>query len=166
MYMDKKVAASRSDTVYHDVKRKLTWDDFRGKPDMNHPGAAVTASGFAYSWEGENDGQTLTLNISVYTYFTKHDSWKKSMVNNPYHLRHEQHHFDITRLGAEKFVQELKKAPLTAGNYKSMITNIFNKVYDENIAFQKQYDRETKHSLDRENQAEWNERIEGEMKKL
>lgn len=164
--MDNRVNSPKSDTIYYDVKRQLTWDDFKGAPDMNHHGAAVTASGFAYSWNGENDGETLTLNISVYTYFTKSASWKKSMVNNEYHLRHEQHHFDITRLGAEKLVQELKKTSFAISNYKSLITSIFNKVYDENIALQNDYDRQTKHSLDKDKQAEWNELIRGEMRKL
>ncbi len=164
--MDHKIASSKSDTIYYDVNRKLTWNDFKGVPDMNHHGAAVTASGFAYSWNGENDGETLTLNISVYTYFTKSGSWKKSMVNTEYHLRHEQHHFDITRIGAGKLVDELRKTPFTMQNYKSGISNIFNQVYDANIALQNNYDRETTHSLNTEKQAEWNERIMQEVKKL
>ena len=164
--MDNKVASPKSDTIYYDVNRKLTWNDFKGAPDMNHHGAAVTASGFAYSWNGDNDGETLTLNISVYTFFTKSASWKKSMVNNDYHLRHEQHHFDITRLGAEKLIHELNKASFNINNYKSLINSIFNKVYDENIALQNEYDKQTKHSLDKEKQAEWNERILGEVMKL
>lgn len=164
--MDNKITSDKSDTIYYDVNRKLNWGDFKGIPDMNHHGAAVTASGFAYSWNGENDGETLTLNISVYTYFTKSASWKKSMVNNEYHLRHEQHHFDITRLGAEKLVQELNEASFSISNYQSLITSIFNKVYDDNIALQNEYDRQTKHSLDKEKQAEWNEQIIEKIKEL
>lgn len=157
--MDNKIASPQSDTIYYDVNRKLTWDDFKGKPDMNHPGAAVTASGFAYSWNGENDGKTLHLNIFVYTYFTKKRSWKKSFVEGEYHLRHEQHHFDITRLGAEKLVEELKRADYTMDNYRSMIAGIFDRVYNENIVLQNKYDHQTKHSLDTEKQEEWNKRI-------
>ena len=164
--MDNKIASPNSDTIYYDTNRKLSWDDFKGKPDMNHPGAAVTSSGVGYSWHGDNDGNILHLHISVYTYFTKSNSWKKSMVNNEYHLRHEQHHFDITRLGAEKLVNELKKGVYTIANYRSLITEIFDKVYDENIALQNEYDRETKHSLDKEKQAIWNERIQEEVLRL
>ena len=156
---DNKVAPSESDTIYYNLNRKLTWVDFKGKPDINHKGSAVTSSGFAYSWNGQDDGETLHLNISVYTFFTKSNSWKKNMVNSEYHLRHEQGHFDITMLGAEKFMDELKKANYTMQNYQQLINKIFDKVYDENIALQNEYDRETKHSLDKEKQEEWNKKI-------
>ena len=157
--MDHKVASPESDTIYYNVNRKLTWDDFKGKPDMNHKGAAVTSSGFAYSWNGQNNGEILFIDISVYTFFTKSNSWKKSMVNSGYHLRHEQGHFDITMLGAEKFVDELKKASFSMQNYQQLINQIFDRVYDENISFQNDYDRETRHSLDKAKQEEWNKRV-------
>lgn len=81
------------------------------------------------------------------------------MVNSGYHLRHEQGHFDITMLGAETFVDELKKATFTVQNYQLLINQIFDRDYDENIALQNEYDRETKHSIDKEKQEEWNKRI-------
>lgn len=55
--MDHKIASPESDTIYYDLRRKLTWDDFKGRPDMNHKGSAVTSSGFAYSWNGQDDGK-------------------------------------------------------------------------------------------------------------
>lgn len=161
--IDNKVASPQSDTIYYDLKRKLTWDDFEGKPDINHKGSAVTSSGFAYSWNGQNDGEILYLNISVYTFFTKSNSWKKSGVENVYHLRHEQRHFDITMLGTKRFVNKLKNTSFTIQNYQQLINQVFDRVYDENLALQFQYDRETKHSLNTQKQSEWNERIVGAM---
>ncbi len=157
--IDNKITLPKSDTIYYDQKRKLTWDDFKGKPDINHKGSAVTSSGFAYSWNGKEDGETLYLDISVYTFFTKSNSWKKIGVDNAYHLGHEQRHFDITMLGAKNFVHELKKVSFDIQNYKQLINQIFNRVYDENLSLQFKYDRETKHSLDKEKQEEWNERV-------
>ena len=80
-------------------------------------------------------------------------------MNSDYHLLHEQRHFDITKLGAEKFVNELKNASFTMQNYQQLINQIFDRVYDENIALQNTYDRETRHSLDKEKQEEWNDRL-------
>lgn len=162
--MDNHVSSPAKDTIYYNDNRELTWDDFKGNPDMAHKGSAVTSSGFAYSWNGENDGEILYVNISISTFFTKRNSWKKSMVHNEYHLQHEQRHFDITRLGAEMFLNELKKAPFTSQNYQEMINKIFDRVYAENLALQYEYDRETKHSLDKEKQEEWNERIVKELR--
>jgi hypothetical protein len=155
---ENKVNSPESDTIYYDKNRKLTWNDFKGIPDMNHKGSAVTSSGFAYSWNGQDNGETLFLNISVYAFFTKSKSWMKKGVDNAYHLLHEQRHFDITMAGAENFVRELKKASFSTENYRKLINQIFDRVYDENIALQHQYDRETRNSLDKEKQEKWNQK--------
>ena len=154
------------DTIYYDFNRKLTWSDFKGKPDENHFGGAVTASGFAFDSKMNYDGRNIYLDIEVYTFFIKNDSWKKPQINSEYHLLHEQHHFDITRMGAEKLVDELAKANFTKDNYNSLLTSIFEKVYKENSDVQHLYDKETIHSIDTVKQKEWNNKIAGEIRKL
>ena len=42
-----------NDTIYYNANKKLTWNDFKGTPDPNHFGGAVTASGFAYNADME-----------------------------------------------------------------------------------------------------------------
>jgi uncharacterized FAD-dependent dehydrogenase len=113
-----KVAEASSDTIYYDAKRKLTWNDFVGKPVMNHFGGAVTASGFAFNADMNMRGSKVNLNIYVYTFFDKQASWKKPGINSSYHLEHEQHHFDITRLSALKLCEEYKNANFTLSNYQ------------------------------------------------
>jgi hypothetical protein len=164
--MDNKISDPKSDMIYYDFDRPLTWADFQGKPDMNHFGSAVTASGFAFNSEINYNESNADLVIHVYTYFSKERSWQKPNVSTPYHLEHEQHHFDITRLGAEKFVDELKKANFTVKNYKTLINSIFNKVYKENNDLQQQYDSETKNSLNVAKQKEWNEKISMEINRV
>lgn len=164
--IEKKKANSKSDTIYYDFNRQLTWSDFKGKPDENHFGGAVTASGFAFDSKMNSDGRNIYLDIQVYTFFIKNDSWKKPQINSDYHLLHEQHHFDITRMGAEKLVAELAKAKFTKDNYNSLLTSLFEKAYKENSDVQQQYDRETMHSIDTAKQQQWNEKIAGEIEKL
>ncbi len=94
------------------------------------------------------DGANVYLNIGAYTFFTKNESWKKPGINSTYHLLHEQHHFDITRLGAEKLVEEIARAHFTKDNYNRLLTSIFEKAYNENSEIQHLYDRETVHSID------------------
>ncbi len=166
IFMQNKKASSKSDTIYYDFNRKLTWKDFQGKPDMLGFAGAMTASGFAFNSQMNFDGNNIELTIGVYSYFTKHDSWKKANINSDYHLLHEQHHFDITRLGADKLLAELQKAHFTKINYNALINSIFNKVYDENIVLQQQYDKETKNSMDIKKQLEWNDKIATEIKEL
>lgn len=166
-FIEDKKAPSSSDTIYYDFSKKLTWKDFQGMPPQQSGAeGAITASGFAFDSQMNFDGSTINLTIGVYTFFTKHDSWKKPNIISNYHLEHEQHHFDITRLGAEKLIEELKKAHFTKSNYNTLLTSIFNKVYDENIKLQEQYDSETNHSINIPKQIEWNKKISDEMKQL
>lgn len=153
------------DTIYYNPGRKLTWKDFKGAPKPNHFGGAVTASGFAYNADMEYDEKSIILNINVYTFFTRHDSWKKANINSSYHLEHEQKHFDITYLNTLKFIDQLKKARFTPGNFKVLPNQIFEKVYDENAAMQQKYDRETEHSINKEAQEIWNKRIDDQLAK-
>jgi hypothetical protein len=159
IYVENKRAADRSDTIYYDFNKNLTWSDFKGKPDNNHFGGAVTASGFAFDSQMDSDGKNIYLNVGVYTFFSKSDSWKKPGINSEYHLLHEQHHFDITRLSTERFVDELRKAHFTEDNYNQLLSSLFDKAYRENTSLQQQYDSETSHSLNTDKQKEWNNKI-------
>jgi len=165
-FMENRKASIESDTIYYDFNRNLKWPDFKGKPDENNFAGAVTASGFAFDSQMNFDGTNIYLNIGVYTFFTKSDSWRKPQINSDYHLLHEQHHFDITRIGAEKFIAEIQKANFTKGNYAALLTSIFDKVYQENSDIQHLYDKETNHSINVEKQLEWNDKIAAEIQKI
>ena len=166
VFMENRSAPASSDTIYHDVKKRLTWGDFKGVPDTKHFGGAVTASGYAFDADIKMEGKIIYLNVGVYVFFTKSLSWKKPSINSDYHLLHEQVHFDITRLGAENFIRELVKAQFTKDNYNKILDSVFDKSYSENIALQDQYDTETDHSINRHVQLKWNDKIALEMKKL
>src|ERR1017187_4012373 len=120
-FMEDRNASVGSDTIYYDFNRNLKWSDFKGKPDENYFPGAVTASGFAFDSQMNFDGTNIYLNIGVYTFFTKNDSWEKPQINSDYHLLHEQHHFDITRIGSEKFINGLQKAHFTKENYTALL---------------------------------------------
>ena len=166
VFMQNKNNDPESDTIYYNLKRKLSWQDFQGKVPSAAPWGAMTASGFSFNSSMEEDENRIDISVGVFTFFTKHDSWKKSNVNSPYHLEHEQHHFDITRLGAEKLVEEIRKAHFTKSNYRQLLHSIFDKVYNENLAWQHQYDLETKNSMDVEKQKGWNKKISDAIEKM
>lgn len=166
VFIEKKVNNPKSDTIYYDFNRKLNWSDFQGAVPPSVPWGAMTASGFSFNSSMEEYENNIQIYVGVYTFFTKHDSWKKPSVNSGYHLEHEQHHFDITRLYGQKLVQEIKNAHFTENNYRQLLYSIFDKVYNESVAMQHEYDKETKNSLDLEKQKEWNAKISVEIKKL
>jgi hypothetical protein len=164
--IDNKVSPPQSDTIYYNKKRPLTWADFKGVPDNNHAGGAVTASGFAFDAKMNMVSNKVYMDIKVYTFFCKQSSWKKPNINSSYHLLHEQHHFDITRLAAEQFVEELANSDLTADNYQKVLTAVFDKVNNKSAELQTAYDRETDHSINREAQLRWNDKIDAAIKEL
>ncbi|MEO9070191.1 MAG: hypothetical protein ABI261_04100 [Ginsengibacter sp.] len=166
VFTEQKIAPEKSDTIYYDFNKKLTWKDFQGAVTPNVPWGAITASGFSFDSGMTDDGSNLDITVGVYTFFIKNDSWKKPDINSAYHLEHEQHHFDITRLYAEKLVDEIKKAHFTADNYKKLLNSIFDKVYNENMAVQHEYDSETKNSMDVDKQKEWNQKISAEVENI
>lgn len=166
VFTEHKTAPEKSDTIYYDFNRKLTWKDFQGIVPASVPWGAITASGFSFDSELNEDENNIDITVGVYSFFLKHDSWKKSDINSSYHLEHEQHHFDITRLYAEKLVDEIKKAHFTGDNYKKLLNSIFDKVYDEDMAMQHQYDSETNNSMNVEKQKEWNQKISDDIEKL
>lgn len=155
-----------SDTIYYQFDKKLRWEDFKGKVPEDHSGSAVTASGFAFFSTMVIDGNNAELTIYVHSFFSKLGSWKRTRINSAYHLTHEQHHFDITEIGANEFVEELRKAKFTINNYSRQINKIFDSVYKKNIALQQEYDKETKNSINHDQQLKWNERISSKMDKL
>lgn len=166
VHMHNKTNRENSDTIYYNVNRNLTWSDFKGRPDINHFGGAVTASGFAFDAQMDMVENQINLTIWVYTFFNKKFSWKKPNINSDYHLLHEQRHFDITRVSAEKFCNELVKANFTINNYKKLLPSIFDAVFNEHTVMQRDYDRETQHSINIKEQLRWNNKIAEEIKKL
>ncbi|HEV8081012.1 MAG TPA: hypothetical protein VGP43_09880 [Chitinophagaceae bacterium] len=164
--MQNKVSRSSGDTIYHDVKKRLAWKDFKGVPDLKHFAGAVTASGYAFDADMQMNDDIIYLNIGVYVYFTKNQSWKKANINSDYHLLHEQVHFDITRLGAESFIKLIANEKFTKENYALVLNSVFDGAYNENMALQNQYDKETRHSIDQQMQLKWNAKIADELKLL
>jgi hypothetical protein len=164
--IENKISNLLSDTIYYSINRPITWDDFKGTPDYNNPGGAITASGFAFNASMNMAGNNIYLNVGIYTFFSKKSSWKKSNINSSYHLLHEQHHFDITRISAEKFLNELLKANFTTDNYNKLLSSLFTKAFNENTVLQQKYDSETRHSINTSEQLKWNNKIAQEIKSL
>ncbi len=164
--MENKKDANENDTIYYDFNRNLKWSDFKGKPLDNYFAGAVTASGFAFDSQMFFDGKTIYLDIGIYSFFSEKDSWKKPGVNSGYHLLHEQHHFDITRISAENLIDEIRRAHFTKANYNALLNSLFDKAYKKNADIQHEYDRETNHSINVDKQLEWNDKIAAEIFKL
>ena len=166
VFMEDKITKPSGDTIYYDPSKPLTWGDFKGIPDNHHFGGAITASGYVFDADIKIEGKVIYLNIGVYTYFSKKNSWKKPGITSDYHLQHEQHHFDITRISAENFINSVAKAKFTKDNYQRLVSSLFDQSYKECNMLQEQYDNETQHSVNKNEQLIWNDKIADLVRKL
>jgi len=139
--------------VKWDESEKIEWDHFFVKEG---PGrfAAECHTFFKANFYLEND----SVFCQIVTYLNKDSSWRKPGLkkDDPYNINHEQVHFDITEIFARKIRKHLIEYPVNEQDVK--------KVYFANAKecrrFQESYDKETRHSLDRKKQVEWNIKIQ------
>lgn len=153
------------DTVFYSLNRPLVWDDFRAAPRAGRFAAAVFPS-FAYEGETEVINGIIHLNLTLKVYVLQHSSWVKANAKDAYSLNHEQRHFDIAKVVAERFRKKIKPENLTVADYNSIIQYQFIESFREMNHLQEQYDEETQHGINQAAQEQWNQRIDEELRTL
>lgn len=121
---------------------------------------AKTFSTFSYKYTYNRDSLVIETNAS----FRPKHSWVKK--GSEHLLSHEQLHFDIVEFHRRKFVERLKKAVFAPGGIKPLIEQIYNETLIELRATQKQYDEETNHSIIKEAQQQWSDKINSSLRTL
>lgn len=145
---------------------KLSWSDFKGKPNQRVSAVAVTASGISFGYTiKETDRQVVDFSTEVYAHFYPEKSWYKSERANSHILGHEQLHFDITELYARKFRYRISKLKLSNA-IKSELKALQKSINLELKQLQDQYDTESNYSRNFEAQAKWEAYVAEELKKL
>lgn len=146
---------------------KLTWADFKAKPNLNDAAVAITASGitFGFSVTQTNKGDVLSFNTEVYSHFYPEQSWYKIEKANAHILEHEQLHFDITELYARKFRYRISKLKVS-NSIRKQLKKTHNAINTELAQMQNRYDNETDYSRNFESQAKWKNFVNTELNKL
>lgn len=152
------------DTVFYDPKRPLVWSDFRGQSSLRGSRyAAAVFTSFGYEGKSYPKGDDLVVEIGLKIFMVKSMSWGRSEARNATTLRHEQLHFDVTRLVVEKFKERLRKADLTIEDYDSEIQYQFIEAFRDMNTEQEAYDGETGHGLNASAQASWDRKITAQI---
>ncbi len=154
------------DSIYYDADRKLTWADFKGRPDAASRAAAITESGFGYRMAMQSYNNKTSINITVYCYFNKNKSWVKRGMKNAYALLHEQHHYDITYINTCLFIQKLSAVKLTKSNFNSLVEKIYEECFTALNKMQDDYDGETSNGRIEAMQMFWNKKIDAQLATL
>jgi hypothetical protein len=158
--------AGNSDTIFYSSKKKLAWPDFKGTADTKSDAIAITASGFGFISGVKYNNGKVNIDISVYCYFEKNNSWVKSGKESDYALNHEQHHFDITYIATCLFLQKLKTAVFTWQNYNDVLNRIYTESSKQLEKMQNEYDGQTRNGQLERAQAAWNTKIEKQLTAL
>jgi hypothetical protein len=159
--------SNEGDTVFYDPKRPLIWNDFRGK--SSKPGtrfAAAVFTSFAYEGKSYPQGVDLVVEIGLKTFMVKSMSWANENAKNASTIRHEQLHFDVTRMVVDRFRQRLEKAELTIEDFDSEIQYQFLEAFREMNNEQEKYDGESAHGLNTAGQAKWDKFVSEEIDRI
>ena len=154
------------DTVYYQ-QRKVTWSDFNGpvRGGNNYGAAIFTSFGFDTKLTVENNIVSAEITPKVYT--DKNMSWAKPEIKTTYALAHEQLHFDICYLNTLRFLQKIKTLKeVTKDDLLSRIQYEYLEFYRITHTMQSNYDEETNHSLIKNKQQQWEEKIRREIKEI
>ncbi len=155
---------ARSDTVFYDPARPLTWDDFRGTPPPASRYAAQIMPGVAYEGKTDQAKGQINIRLNLRVFMLKSQSWVKPVGHNDYALNHEQRHFDLARLGMESFKKRLHPDSLSLNDYNSNIQYQYIEMYRALSNRQQQYDQQTGHGTNPAEQTRWNALIDEELR--
>lgn len=152
--------SNKDDLIHWKERQKLTWSDYQGKPDPDAGAAASTATYLSveYNFRDGNLGYVITCS------FSRSKSW--GLHKNDYILTHEQGHFDIAEIFARQLYKKLKAYTFDKRSYQTDLRKIYEDITKAKENMQNEYDRETNHSINKEKQAEWLEKIRQELKDL
>ena len=146
---------------------KLTWDNFKSPVNRkNNPDvAAYTNCGWEYSVVKSSDSKA-PVKIEIKTLFNEDKSWKDSKKINDEVLQHEQKHFDIAEIFVRRFRKAVTERVRTSGDYDRLFKSIYNDISNGYKNFQMAYDKDTRHGMNKEKQAEYNAAISQELENL
>lgn len=142
--------------------RKLTWADYKGKPQKRFAAASTV-----YSLSRKvllKDGEPVA---QIQAYFYCKDSWKKDDWISESVLAHEQKHFDIVELFCRRMRKKI--TTMTFTNFKDAeqkVDSIYEITNKEMDIYQDKYDEETDGSMSTEGQKKWNSKINNEIAAL
>ena len=145
----------------------LTWNDFQGNPNPQADEAALAASGITFSFSVQESSQRgyVSFETEVLAHFYPEKSWYLKEKVTDHILMHEQLHFDLTELYVRKLRYQISKLQVSA-NIKKELRDLHKSVNLELSKRQAEYDRETDHSRNLENQARWELMVKNELQEF
>ena len=144
--------------IFWKEDQKLRWTDYKGKSDPSVGAAASTATYLGIDYNFSPRGLTYKITCS----FSKNKSW--TLHKSEYILSHEQGHFDIAEVHARILNKKMAAYKFDRNTYKNDLRKIYEEVISEKELMQNKYDEETNHSIEKDKQVEWLQKIKALLK--
>ncbi len=155
-------AVETSDTVFYRPERPLVWDDFKAPPRANNYAAEIFPS-FSYKGNSRMEDGFVHLELQLKVFALQHASWVRPGSKDAYGLNHEQRHFDLVKLVAERFKQKVRTLSLGTDDFDGLIGYQYLEFFREMNRLQEAYDGETGHGMNKAAQERWNKKIDEEL---
>lgn len=154
----------RYNTLAWSKTQKIQWKDFTAKAPKSSKYHATTTTKISY--ELNYNKRSKSKEIEVKCLFIKDESWVKQNPTAEL-LKHERVHFDIAEIASRKIRMAIKKERvLESKNPEEKMERIYKRESQALAKMQKDYDRETDHSINADKQKIWNIKVEKLLKKL
>ena len=147
--------------------RPLVWEDFSGKPDKSSTFFANTNWGLKYTIASKRDGATgkVTGKLEVVLSLNSNESWVKKGKETDELLKHEQGHFNTGILCMKELLNrsEIIKEMNEEGMQK--LQTLFLEILTKYKKMDVEYDEATNHSINKAEQAKWDQFYANELNK-
>lgn len=144
------------------TSEKLDWSDFQGSIPYRTEGkvavSTVIITMTSFEWHGK------VAAGEVKAFFLPMESWTR--VRTEEILYHEQGHFDLTEIYARLIRKDFTEKKFSEKTVSKEIKQIFELYENALVKAQQDYDKETEHHKNKENQRSWNKKIRTNLKKL
>lgn len=144
----------KEDLIEWSATRRLTWADYKAQPDPYSDAAATTTTVLEVEYSFRNN----SFGYHIRSRFSRTRSW--GLHKTDYILSHEQGHFDIAEVYARKLHKNLSEYRFNKKTYQKDLRKIYEDITEEKEETQNDYDRQTRHSINKNRQAEWLKKIE------
>ncbi|WP_341842098.1 DUF922 domain-containing protein [Chitinophaga caseinilytica] len=152
-----------SDTLFYH-QRHATAEDFRGSPGFGARSDAVSFTSFGFDGSTRRFRDTLEVHLVLQVFWVRSASWTRTRPPSRHILVHEQLHFDITRLVAERFRKKVLSMPLTIDDHDSRIQYEYLESFREMNQLQEAFDDEARHGANGIAEARWQQRIHSALR--
>ena len=147
-----------TDSFNYTEQPKLTWESFKGQIPVETPYAASVNTGVGLKWSYSTGEGKIDLQYNVEAYAQPNFSWVIEKEKDAELLKHEQLHFDITEVHARMLRKRISEYQF-GRNIRKPMQRMLGEIKYEREKMQNDYDKETEHSKNKEQQKIWEDKV-------